>query len=177
MILDGLVMEMKEAGTKATQFNKEEVDVSLENFAVNNDVVIKVIGGLFKLQKMILDPKKVRKLFIKLRDWFNAFKGDEAEGVSQFIINSMIEVMSREENQHMNEANVLMLRYGFFQAKDNNGAELFDLIELIMITFILCERDGFYQLEQDRLFITKIFQEVADCDEVSELDDLVAESL
>ena len=53
----------------------------------------------------------------------------------------------------MNEANVLMLRYGFFQAKDKNGGELFDIFELIMITFILCERDGFYQLEQDRSFI------------------------
>jgi len=37
-----------------------------------------------------------------------------------------------------------MMRYGFFTIKDENGQNLFSIFELMIITFVLVERDGFH---------------------------------
>ena len=152
--------------------------MGIDSFEVTNDVVVKVIGGLYKLQKMILNPKKVQTMFIKMRDWFNDFTGDEDEAAGQFLIGKLVEAMEKNSrNQNLTETNVLMMRYGFHQAKDKNGNELFDLFELIMITFVLVERDGFHQLENDKIFTKKILQEVAAMDDEDELNEVVAEAI
>lgn len=49
--------------------------------------------------------------------------------------------------------NVLMMRYGYHSVKDpESGEEFFDLFDLLILTFISVERDGFYQLEIDNDF-------------------------
>lgn len=49
VILNGLVLDMKKAGVKASKSLAEEVTVPMDDFNVNNTSVMKVINGLFKL--------------------------------------------------------------------------------------------------------------------------------
>lgn len=50
----------------------------------------------------------------KMRDWFNAFEGDEDEAAGKFLINKLVEAMElNSANTALHETNVLMLRYGF----------------------------------------------------------------
>lgn len=86
----------------------------MNDFSVNNTSVMKVINGLFKLQKVVLNPKKIRTMLCKMRDWFNAFEGDEEEAAGQFLIKKLVEAMElNKANSELDETNVLMLRYCF----------------------------------------------------------------
>ena len=65
---------------------EEKVDVHMDDFAITTDVVLRVITGLFKLQKVLLDPKGVLKCFTKIRDWMkNTFEGDDEEGAYLYL--------------------------------------------------------------------------------------------
>jgi len=46
-----------------------------------------------------------------------------------------------------------------------------------MITFLLSERDGFYQLEDDRIFMNYLLDMVAAMDDEEELEKMVGECL
>jgi len=49
-----------------------------------------------------------------------------------------------------------MLRYGYHSVKNSTGEQEFDLFDLLILTFISAERDGFYQLEIDNDFSKKL---------------------
>ena len=51
-----------------------------------------------------------------------------------------------------------MLRYGYHSVKNSAGEQEFDLFDLLILTFISAERDGFYQLEIDNDFSKKLVQ-------------------
>ena len=85
-------------------------------------------------------------------------------------------IMAQSANNELEETNVLMMRYGFHAAKNANDQPWFDLFDLLILTFILTERDGFYQLEVDREFSRELF-EIGEFDLPSEDDkmfDLIA---
>ena len=77
--------------------------------------------------------------------------------------------MATSANNELNETNVLMMRYGFHSAKNADDQPWFDLFDLLILTFILTERDGFYQLEVDREFSRQLF-EIGEFDLPSEED-------
>ena len=62
----------------------------MEDFLVNDEVVLKVINGLFRLQKVIIDPKRVKSTLLKVRDWLHSFEGDDAEGGASYLVNKMV---------------------------------------------------------------------------------------
>lgn len=91
----------------------------MEDFLVNDEVVLKVINGLFRLQKIIIDPQRVKRTLLKVRDWLHSFEGDDAEGGAQYLVNKMVEAFTKcQQNSEVDEANILMLRYGFHTIKN-----------------------------------------------------------
>ena len=86
--------------------------------------------------------------------WIDHFEGNEEEAASGFIMGKMTEaIMAASANAELDEPNVLMFRYGFHSAKNAAGEPMFDLFDLLIITFVLSDRDGLYQLEVDRDFV------------------------
>lgn len=91
----------------------------MEDFHVNDEVVFKVINGLFRLQKIIIDPQRVKRTLLKVRDWLHTFEGDDAEGGAAYLVNKMVEAFTMsKENSGVDESNILMLRYGFHTIKN-----------------------------------------------------------
>ena len=91
----------------------------MEDFHVNDEVVFKVINGLFRLQKIMIDPQRVKRTLLKVRDWLHSFEGDDAEGGAAFLVNKTVEAFTMsQQNSEVDEANILMLRYGFHTIKN-----------------------------------------------------------
>ena len=125
----------------------------MDDFLITNEVVFRVVGGLFRLQKVLLDPKRIKKCVSKLQKWMQSFTGDDEEGVFQYLQKAMIDAFDNHaENLGLTETNALIFRYAFFTINDENQETLFDLFELLILTFVLTEQDGFNQLEVDREF-------------------------
>ena len=88
-------------------------------------------------------------------------------------------ILSASANAEIDEPNVLMFRYGLSTAVDSAGKASFDLFDLLILTFIMTDRDGLYQLEVDREFSQRMF-EIGDFDLPNEDDrmfGLIAESV
>ena len=92
------------------------------------------------------------------------FAGDNEEGAISYLRGTLTETMASAENSKLTNANVLFLRYGFHTIKDSKGDNLFDLFDLIRITALLTERDGFNELEVDNEF-GKRFMEMSSLEE------------
>lgn len=104
-----------------------------------------------------MDPKRVKRTFVKLQKWFDSFEGNDEEGAAAYVNKEIVNVMGRPANAHLTEPNVLMMRYVFFTIKNEDGSKLFDILELIILTMSISERDGFYQLEPDNDFTKTIY--------------------
>ena len=59
------------------------------------------------------------------------------------------------KNQHVEEANVLIMRTAFANAKDKNKKAVFSLFDCILVSVLLTERDNFNDLEPDEEFSNK----------------------
>ena len=79
------------------------------------------------------------------------------------------------ENSELDESNILMLRYGFHTIKNEQNENIFDLFELMIISFVISERDGFNQLETDNEFSKRFFH-MSEFEE-EDFNMLVAESV
>ena len=75
----------------------------MEDFHVNDEVVFKVINGLFRLQKIIIDPQRVKRTLLKVRDWLHTFEGDDAEGGAAYLVNKMVEAFTMSKTTVSNE--------------------------------------------------------------------------
>ena len=116
----------------------------------------------------------------RLKAWFDHFEGNEEEAASGYLLSKMKEaILSASANSELDEPNVLMFRFGLATATDKAGKPYFDLFDLLILTFIMTDRDGLYQLEVDRDFSQKLF-EIGDFDLPNEDDRmfaLIAESI
>ena len=101
--------------------------------------------------------KNIKSAFSKLKQWFDAFEGNEEEAGVAYITKKVAAVMDDPENNDVTEMNVLMFKYVFISAKGEDDSPLFNLYELMIIYLSLTERDGFYQLETDVEFCQRIF--------------------
>ena len=180
MILDGTNFEMHPANIKPAAVPKTSVDTDMQDFQINNDTVMKAVRGLFRLQKVLVSAKKVKETMYRLKTWFDAFEGNEEEAASGYLLTKMKEsILNASANNALDEPNVLMFRYGLSTAVDSTGKPSFDLFDLIILTFIMSDRDGLYQLEVDRDFSQRLF-EIGDFDLPNEDDRmfaLIAESI
>lgn len=78
---------------------------------------MKAIKGLFKLQKVLVTPRKVKETLYRLKAWFDAFEGNEEEAASGYLLNKLKEsILSASANSELDEPNVLMFRYGLSTA-------------------------------------------------------------
>jgi len=82
---------------------------------------MKNVHSLSTLQKKILNLAELRKSMLKMRDWMQAFEGDNEEGLRKFFSSQIVSVMSREENSHLSESNALMIQYALTKAKNKAG--------------------------------------------------------
>ena len=108
---------------------------------------MKNVRALFKLQKTLMNVAEVKKTILRFKNWTNTFTGNEEEGLSTFLNQQLTQVMSRPENQHLDESNALMIQYVLAQAKTETGEPVFDLFDLLRFKWLVVERDGYYQLE------------------------------
>lgn len=135
---------MEEKKIKPAIFERSNT-VDMTDFEVDTPTVLKTVGSLFKLQKVLIDPKTVKKTFFKLRDWFNTFEGDEEDGAMGYVNKKLVEAMSSHaENAKVSESNVLLIRYAFSTIKNANGEAYFSLFELLILVFCCIDRDGFH---------------------------------
>ena len=137
--------------------------------------MLKSIKGLFKLQKLLLDAARIKKTIEKVKVWFDHFDGNEEEAAASYITTNLTKAMlAGSVNNEIKEENILMFRYCFHSAKNEAGEHWFDLFDLMIISFILSERDGFYQLEVDYEFLKRfmtlgimeeddLFELIAEC--------------
>lgn len=70
---------------KAEQVQEGIGKISLEDFSISHEVVMKNVRALFQLQKKILDFAQVRATLQKIRDWMLGFSGNNEEGVTNFF--------------------------------------------------------------------------------------------
>ena len=171
---------MHPANIKPAAVPSTSVDTNMKDFHISNETVMKTIRGLFKLQKVLVSPKKVKETLYRLKAWFDNFTGNEEEAASGYLLAKMKEsVLSASANSELDEPNVLMFRYGLSTAVDSADKPFFDLFDLLILTFIMTDRDGLYQLEVDRDFSQRMF-EIGDFDLPNEDDRmfaLIAESI
>ena len=159
VILNGTEFETLDAKVKPKAAQVCKLGIEMENFTITSEVVMKNIKGLFTLQKVLLNPKKVKDTIFKLKAWFDSFTGNEEEAAVSYLVGKLVEsIASTSGNSVIEEANVLMLRNGYHSAKNEAGESRFDLFDLIILTFISAERDGFYQLEVDNHFGKELFE-------------------
>lgn len=173
MLLNGIVFDTLDASVKKVP--EKDIGINIEDFEVNHGIVMKVVKGFYKIHKLLLDPKRVKKTFVKLQSWFDSFEGNDEEGAIAYVNNEIVKVMGREANSHLTEPNILMMRYVFFTINNKNGEKLFDILELMILTMAISERDGFYQFEIDNDFM-KIVYQLADSDE-DELNEVIAQAI
>ena len=176
-ILEGCNIQINifDKNTKPADVKEDEVHCSMSDFHVDNEVLLKTVNGLYTLQKVILDTVAIKKTILKIRDWMLTFDGDNEEGAVSYLRGTLQDTMAMSENSKLTNANVLFLRYGFHTIKDSNGDNLFDLFDLIRITAVLTERDGFNDLEVDNEF-GKRFMEMSSLEE-DDILEFIAESV
>ena len=157
MILDGTKFDMHAANIKPADVPKKEVNML--DFHINSEIVMKTVKGLFSFQKILLSDKKIKETIFKVKEWFDHFTGNEEEAAMGYLMTKITEaVMSASSNAGVSEVNVLMLRYAFHSAKNEAGENWFDLFDLLILTFLFAERDGFYQLEVDNEFWKRLME-------------------
>ena len=180
VILNGSKFPMHPKEVKPSEELKDDVGTRIQDFHVNNEVVMKSILGLFKMQKVILDPHRVKACFTKLRGWFQRFEGNDEEAASAFILKQLVDALNNNQglNATVTEINILMCRYAFHKAKAEDGeTQLLDMFELMIIMWVSVERDGFNQLEQDKEYSQRLFELAEDEFDDGEMNEMVAEAV
>ena len=84
---------MIEDAKQAKSVRQEDTGVELGDFTINSEIVLKVTKGIFNLQKLLIDPTRVKKTFDKLKQWFESFEGNDEEGAKTFVLNQVVEAI------------------------------------------------------------------------------------
>lgn len=69
----------------------KEKNINMKDFHINSEVVMRAINSLFKLQKVLLDPIRVKTTIFKLKKWYDAFTGNEEEAAGAYLVKKLVE--------------------------------------------------------------------------------------
>lgn len=150
-------------------------DIRFDDYEVKHDLIIRASDGLYRLQKLILDANLVRRTIQRYRDWVQSFVGNNEEGASTFIMETIKTTMSNQNSHLMHSMNTLMFRYAMLKAVDRNGEKIFDFFDLLRFTFLCADREGYNTLELDNEFVKRLLS-LGDSDE-DEFNEMVSWSL